>query len=127
RRPAGGLAEALRAPLRAVPAIVAALALSFAPGATGGLALAAAGALGIVFVAAGAARVHLLARRTPLRPAALSAYWAAFVVLFPWIAILTALLGAADAVFGARRRVPAAAVDSPPDSQSKPDGEEPWK
>ena len=112
-----------------MPAIAAAIALAFAPGALGGLAMAAAGALAVALTVAGAARIHVLTRPLAGRVAILSAFYAAFMFLFPWIAIAAALVGAADAVLAKRRRDPAAPVSVFPQDTPKNDnqGEDKWK
>jgi hypothetical protein len=90
-----------------------ALAASFLPGLAGLIATGLAGALLLAYVLQGLAVIHVYSRGAPMRGLLLATVYLG-ILLLGWVALLVAILGLAEPLFGIRER--ARKSNSPPDN-----------
>jgi hypothetical protein len=98
------LPRSLRAPRWLAAALFVALGLAFVGGLPGLLALSVAGALGMAFAVQGLALVHDVTRGKSYRLPLLIIVYLTLGMLMPWLLIVYALVGLADAALGLRER-----------------------
>ncbi|MGH6736993.1 MAG: DUF2232 domain-containing protein [Methyloceanibacter sp.] len=100
-----------------VPIFAVALILSFMPGVVGLLATGFAGAMLFAYVLQGLAVIHVYSRGVPLRWLLLLVVYLG-ILLLGWVAILVAILGLGEPLFGLRAR---GAASQPPPKDDKTD------
>ncbi|MGK2923957.1 MAG: DUF2232 domain-containing protein [Methyloceanibacter sp.] len=90
-----------------------ALVASFVPGVIGLIATGLAGAMLFAYVLQGLAVIHVYSRGVPFRPLLLAVVYLG-ILLLGWLAIIVAILGLAEPLFGLRAR----SAHSPPDNDA---------